>query len=105
MSFHNNDVRILTEFGAGKIWKVAKVIKMHEDGILGNHYHKEKDECFVLVYGNGNISVCGKKQKMILLKEYFVKKGNMHSFELKKGSVLVGLCSEVFNPDDDYKFD
>lgn len=105
MSCHKNEKRTLTEFGEGKIWKVAKVIKMRKDDVLGNHYHKLKDECFMLVSGSGNMSIRGKKQKMILFNEYFVNKNDVHSFELKKGSILVGLCSEVFNPDDDYKFD
>lgn len=105
MNFHKNNIRTLTELGEGKIWAVGKVIKMHKDGILGNHYHKLKDECFMLVFGSGNISIRGKKQKMIMFNEYFVNKNDEHSFELKKGTVLVGLCSEVFNHEDDYNFD
>jgi hypothetical protein len=36
-------------------------------------------------------------------KIYTVNPGEMHTFDIKKGSILIGLNSKEFDPSDDYK--
>lgn len=100
---HTDNRRMLTEFGNGKNWKVCKIIEAKEDCILGKHYHKKKDESFMLIKGTGEIKTAGgNPHKMQLFEEYFVPAYIRHEFFLIAGSILIGLCSEEFNPKDDY---
>lgn len=98
---HEDNRRILTEFGNGKDWKVCKVIQTKEDCVLGKHYHREKDESFMLVRGKGEVKITKQFEDMELFKEYYVPAGTIHEFYLTKGSILVGLCSKEFNPNDE----
>lgn len=84
-------------------WPEAKIITAKKDCILGNHYHKIKTEKFILSYGKATITVNGNSEEMIRGALYPVYPGEDHSFLLQKGSVLIGLCSHAFNPDDDYR--
>lgn len=90
-------------------WPEAKIITAKQDCELGNHYHKLKTEKFVLVSGDcsmmihtviGNVSKNMKKGEL-----YTVNPLTPHTFKLTKGSVLIGLCSHVFDPEDDFKYD
>ena len=99
---HEDNRRALTEFGNGRTWKVCKVIEAKENCYLGNHYHKKKDESFMLIKGDGEIKTGGNSHKMQLFEEYFVPAYIRHEFFLITGSILIGLCSEEFNPKDDY---
>lgn len=102
MNSHTDNRRSIVEFGNGNDWKLCKVIKTKEDCILGNHYHKKKNESFMLITGNGEIKI-GEEQfvDMELFKEYFVAANTRHEFHLTKDSVLIGLCSEEFDPNDE----
>lgn len=102
MSAHTDKRRTLTEFGVGKTWKVCKIIATKEDCVLGRHYHKRKDESFMLVAGQGRIKIGDQLFTMKLFEEYFVLRYIKHEFTLTKGSILIGLCSEEFDPNDDY---
>lgn len=84
-------------------WPEAKVITAKQDCVLGNHFHKEKTEHFILVDGEGDIVVNGNRAKMRKGKMLTVLPNQCHSFYLKKGSVLVGLCSHRYDSNDDFK--
>ena|ERR1043165_1572480 len=98
---HEDDRRILED------WPEAKTITAKEDCVLGNHYHKIKTEKFILVEGEGELelttSIGSMKRKLKLGSLYVVMPYQQHTFHLKKGAVLIGLCSEKFDPSDDYK--
>ena len=102
MSTHTDKRRTLTEFGIGGVWKVCKVIKTYEACLLGEHYHKNKDESFMLVAGDGYITQGDKVTVMQPFKEYFVQRGTLHAFDLSKDALLIGLCTKEFDPTDDY---
>ena len=104
MNSHTDNRRTLTEFGNGNNWKLCKVVKTKQDCILGRHYHKLKDESFMLVFGEGRIKLNEEQfTNMILFDEYFVPANVQHEFILKKNSILIGLSSKEFDPDDDYR--
>jgi D-lyxose ketol-isomerase len=98
---HEDNRRILED------WPEAKIITAKEDCTLGNHYHKIKTEKFILISGEslmiihtlyGNV-----KHKMKRGELYDMPPNTKHSFELKAGSVMIGLCSHAFDPTDDYR--
>lgn len=88
-------------------WPEAKIITAKKDCILGQHSHKIKTEKFILTKGKcivfqypGNDAFQG---GMKIGKMYTINPMTYHEFHLSKGSVLIGLCSHVFDPTDDYK--
>lgn len=96
---HSDERRDLTTFPE------AKLITVKQDTTLGGHYHKLKDEIFVLSEGYGVVvtgDINAKGTVMEIGRLYEVKAGVMHSFSLKAGSVLVGLNSAAYDPSDDY---
>ena len=99
---HEDERRILED------WPEAKIITAKKDCELGNHYHKIKTERFVLVSGSATMYlnksdrgyVPERMERGIL---YTVEPETKHTFFLEKGSVLIGLCSHMFDPNDDYR--
>lgn len=95
---HEDERRILED------WPEAKIITAKQDCVLGNHCHKIKTEKFILVDGEAYISINSHgfiplyKGEMIT-----ILPNEMHTFKLKHGSVLIGLCSHHYDPSDDYK--
>jgi quercetin dioxygenase-like cupin family protein len=87
----------------------AKVITLKKDATIGGHYHKLKDEHFILSEGAGYLRTgAGLEQwqeRMQIGRIYTVKAGTPHWFELSAGSVLVGLNSRLFDKSDDYQVD
>lgn len=96
---HEDERRTLTSFPEGKLI-VAK-----KDTTLGGHYHKRKTERFVLASGTATMTVDGKAGRMFEGVIYEVKPGELHSFELTAGSVMIGLNSEPYDPSDDYRLE
>lgn len=94
--------RKLSEFGNGGTWKVCKILEFKKDSWVGNHYHKNKDEMFVLLEGSGTFVV--EKTTFVKHAPYsvLVSKGQYHAFNLMKGSVLICLATELHDPKDDY---
>lgn len=95
--------RKLSEFGNGGTWKVCKVLETKSDCRVGGHYHKLKDEMFVLLEGAGVFDVGTTINFYQAPYSVFVPRGIPHTFDLKKGSVLIGLATELHDPTDDYK--
>lgn len=99
--------RSLTEFGMGGTWKVCKYLEITEDCIIGDHYHKQKDECFFLAKGSSDLilgSDHGAQFLKVVAPEFIdVPRGTYHKFTIMKGSILIGLASEEHDPTDDYK--
>jgi D-lyxose ketol-isomerase len=94
---HEDERRILDD------WPEAKIITAKQDCVLGDHYHKVKTERFILTTGSAWIKINVLAEEMEIGTVYEVKPFERHSFELTKGSVLIGLCSHPYDPSDDYK--
>lgn len=95
--------RKLLEFGEGGEWKVCKILEVKEESWVGKHFHKKKDEMFVLLSGSGTFIVGPDTDVRFAPFCVFIKRNTYHAFKLSKGSVLLGLCSELHDPEDDYK--
>lgn len=95
--------RKLSEFGEGAVWKVCKILEAKEECWVGNHYHKLKDEMFVLMEGTGTFVLEQQTSVEHAPFSLFVPRGKYHAFKLSKGAVLIGLCTESHDPKDDYK--
>jgi GDPmannose 4,6-dehydratase len=81
----------------------AKLIEVKRDTAIGGHYHKRKDEYFILSSGEGTIRVNDLTEAMEIGKLYHVKPGEYHEFQLKQGSILIGLNSRSYDPADDFR--
>jgi mannose-6-phosphate isomerase-like protein (cupin superfamily) len=95
--------RTLAEVGAGGTWKVMKYVKTKGYHTIGNHLHKEKDECFLLVTGSGEVVVGTLRVKVKAPIVIDVPRNTYHAFKFRKDSILICLASEEHTPDDDHK--
>jgi len=80
-----------------------KIIVAKQDCELGNHYHKLKTELFTLIEGSGTVMIKGVAYDISRLDHYRVDQNETHSFNLKKDSVLVCVCSHKYDKSDDYE--
>lgn len=101
---HEDERRILESFPE------AKIIKVKQDCVIGEHYHKIRTEQFVLVEGSCKLvisSVGGLKMKGIQKMKkgtlYIVPPNTYHEFHIAKDSVLIGINSHPYDATDDYK--
>lgn len=100
LTINEDDRRKLTSFPEGKL------LEIKEDCIVGGHYHKIKTEYFVLISGSARLIVNKDKQGILDLavgELVLIPPLTYHEFHIKKGSVLIGLCSHPFDHEDDYK--
>lgn len=103
--------RKLYEFGNGGIWKVGKYIEVNEDCKIGNHYHKNKDELFIIMKGkigyvlsDANIKGdCAIKQYAGQGDSIYVPRNIYHVFDCTAGTVILGLATELHDDNDDLK--
>lgn len=84
-------------------WPEAKIITAKKDCELGNHFHKIKTEKFILTKGTALLNLGGMLVEMQIGGMVTVNPGVIHSFRISEGSILIGLCSHIFDPSDDYK--
>lgn len=95
---HSDERRTLEDFPEGKL------ITAKDKCFLGNHYHKIKTEKFILVKGEGKVSLNDDHPSKLRIGEMItVYPTVMHWFSLTPGSVMIGLCSHPYDPTDDYK--
>lgn len=102
---HEDDRRILYDWAQGE-FKSAKVLEAKEDGIVvGNHYHNNKDEEFFLFKGMITILSIGVNTIFNIAAPYYIRvpRGEFHLFLLEKGSILLGVATELFDPSDENK--
>lgn len=96
LTINEDERRKLTAFPEGKM------LEIKEDCIVGGHYHMIKTELFVLIKGQCKMTannITAKMEKGVL---YEIVPTVYHSFEIKAGSILIGLCSHSYDPKDDY---
>lgn len=96
LTINEDDRRVLKSFPEGKL------LQIKQDCIVGKHYHKIKTEYFVLVEGAAELRTGLKSEIMEIGKLIKVPPLIYHEFHIKKGSVLLGLCSHPYDKTDDY---
>jgi len=84
----------------------GKILEIKQDCVVGKHYHKIKNEFFLLSRGECIMILrSGGDEKIIPMnigELYRVKPFQYHEFHIKKGSILVGLNTTTYDPEDDY---
>lgn len=96
---NEDDRRKLTAFPEGKM------LEIKQDCIVGGHYHKIKTEYFVLTQGKCLLTIIHGVESLTQMeigKLYKILPFEFHSFNIKAGSVLIGLCSHPYDHQDDY---
>ncbi len=104
MLIHEDSRRKLIEWAQGD-FKVSKVVIAKDDCVVGDHYHRNKDERFLLLSGKARRIVLNEQEWLQVEAPYEVEvpRGNYHLFDLEPGSVLLGVTTAVFDPDDEIK--
>lgn len=100
---HEDERRALSEFGNGGNWKVCKYVQVKTDSVIGDHFHKNKDELFLLSKGSADVTVDSLTVKVKAPVIIDVKRETYHKFVIKKGSILICLASEEHDDTDDHK--
>jgi len=102
MFTHEDSRRLLIEWAVGE-FKTAKVVIGKEAGVVGDHHHLNKDEKFLLLSGNVRHVCIGNDHEwnVLAMKAWDVPRGTYHLFELDEGSVLLGVATEEYDPDDE----
>lgn len=100
---HTDQRRTLIEWVTDYPIRACKVVVVHADMDIGDHFHKEKDEIFHLLSGSGTVVLNGVEEVFKGGDTILIEPNVKHTFKLKVGSILLGACTQPFNPHDDYK--
>lgn len=101
---HEDDRRVLFDWAQGD-FKSAKAVIVKKAIAIGDHYHKNKDEYFLLLQGEFMELTVGEKTERNIKAPYSVKipRGVYHKFVCVEGSILLGVASELFDETDEIK--
>lgn len=101
---NENNKRTLIEWVQNTSFCSAKAIIAKSEEPIGKHYHKKKNEIFLLLKGKAKKAVIGKtEQKNVKAPHLWIcPKGTYHSFQLKKKSILLGVADKPFDSEDEY---
>lgn len=103
MTLNEDSRRLLFEWNDDLDIKTCKIVKAKTNCELGNHYHKQKTERFMLLHGSAKFKLNESEWvQMIPFKPLTVKPNVMHSFNLTEGSILACLVDKEYNSKDDY---
>lgn len=103
MFTHEDDRRKLIEWATGN-FKTAKVLIAKAGCVVGDHYHKNKDEEFLLLTGGALLDFGDRPPyRVTAMTKIDVQRGTYHCFELDEGSILLGVGTEEFDPNDEIK--
>lgn len=102
MFVHEDDRRKLYEWASGE-FKIAKALVIKCPCSVGDHYHRHKDEVFLLLFGHASKIVIGEKEWLDVAAPFAceVPRGTYHRFDLQGGSVLLGTATEAFAQSDE----
>ena len=98
---HEDNRRTLTEWIADFPIRCCKVVEMKEDGVLGNHYHKNKQDFFYLLKGTGYYWIGGNGGTINEGDCLTALPIEPHSFELKAGSILLEASTTPYDKEDE----
>ena len=105
MFVHEDSRRKLIEWAEGD-YKVAKALIVKQgDVAIGDHYHRHKDEKFLLIAGTAKEVVVGEQHWENVPAPFVwdVPRGTYHCFIFEPGSILFGVGTEAFDPADEIK--
>jgi len=101
---HEDNRRILFDWATGD-FKSIKTVYIKEPINIGDHYHKNKDEHFMLVCGKFLELQLEEGTLYNLEAPYIVKveRGTYHRFICEPGSILICGATETFDKNDEIK--
>lgn len=101
---HEDDRRILFDWANGN-FKSAKAVIIKKALAVGDHYHENKDEAFLLLQGSFMELIVGNTKEINIQAPYavFVPRGVYHKFTCAEGSILLGVATELFDESDEIK--
>lgn len=104
MTRNQDSRRVLFDLSNGG-YKSVKAVLILKMSTVGGHYHKKKDEEFLLLKGMFiELEVGDLKLKNVKAPYHVVvNRGTYHRFICRGGSVLIGTATELFDETDDYK--
>lgn len=100
---HEDERRTLVEYIHDLPFRTSKVLFVKQDSVLGNHYHKLKDDIFFLVKGSGTYTIDGHEEIFSQGDCIFVKAGMRHSFKLFNGSILLESSTLPYDKGDEHE--
>lgn len=100
---HEDERRFLLEWIPDMLFRSAKAVVAKRDSVIGNHYHRNKDEVFFLLSGTARRVVMGGHEELGVSapRKWFAERGTRHLFELEKGAILLSAATDVFDPADE----
>lgn len=104
MQVHEDERRIIFDWAEGD-FKSAKAVIIHEPINIGDHYHNNKTEEFLLLTGEFLELQLGTETQFNVKAPHkvIVPKGLYHRFVCTKGSILLGTATELFDENDEIK--
>lgn len=104
MFVHEDERRKIIDWANG-LFRSTKALIAKAGCIVGDHYHRNKDERFLLLSGRASYVVIGNETWGNIEPPYVwdVPRGSYHRFELDEGSVLLGVGTEEFDEADEIK--
>lgn len=104
MFVHEDNRRTIIEWAVGS-WRVCKALVAKAGCVVGDHYHRNKDEVFLLLSGHARRVVVGEQEWADVAAPFVwqVPRGAYHRFELTEGSVLIGVGTEEFDEADEIR--
>lgn len=100
---HDDERRTLIEWIQDFPVRSCKVVVAKGECLVGNHYHKNKDEIFYLLKGSGEVELDGLWETLNIGDVIYIPAGMRHSFELTDGSILLGASTKPYDKDDEHK--
>lgn len=100
---HADARRTLIEWVADSPFQSAKVVIAKSEQAIGGHYHRLKDEVFLLLSGRAVKAVIGDaiSEDIESPFRWDVPAGVWHEFTLEPESVLLGVATRPFDPEDE----
>lgn len=104
MIVHEDNRRTIFDWASGD-FKSAKAVLIHEPINIGDHFHNNKVEEFLLLTGEFLELQLGEETLFNVKAPHkvVVPKGLYHRFVCTKGSILLGTATELFDEQDEIK--
>jgi len=100
---HEDNRRKLIEWISDFPIRCCKILIMKENGEVGGHYHNKKIDTFYLLKGGGTFEIGDTAGTLIEGGCYRATMGELHTFKLKAGSILLEASTTPFDKNDENK--
>lgn len=101
---HTDERRKIYDFAQGE-FKSAKAVIVIDEIPIGDHHHNNKTEEFLLLLGSFIECTVGEQTERNVPApvKLIIPPGTYHKFICKRGSILLGVATELFDPTDEIK--